>query len=45
MREISITVNQPAWDDEDFDYLLERLGAVLGTEIPSGEYTIGEVDR
>jgi hypothetical protein len=45
VTEIRITVNQPHWDDEDFDYLMEKLGAVLGSEIPSGEYDIEEVDQ
>lgn len=45
-RQILITIDMPkGWDDEDFDYVTERLGYVLARDLTSLDYTIQEFTK
>lgn len=45
-RQILINIDQPdGWDDEDFDYIMERLGYVLARDLSKSAFTIEEVDQ
>lgn len=44
-REIRIKIDQPdGWDDEDFDYIMERLGYVLARDLSKSAFSIEEID-
>jgi hypothetical protein len=43
---IGISLEIPdGWDEEDFDYLMEKLGYVLARDLPSVAYEIEEVEK
>lgn len=44
-RQILITIDMPTgWDEEDFDYVTERLGYALARDLPSCGYEIKEIE-
>lgn len=45
-RQILITVELPiGWDEEDFEYLTERLSYTLARDLPKVAYTVQEFEK
>lgn len=45
-REIRIAIDIPeGWDEEDFDYIMERLGYVLARDLSKCSFTIEEIKK
>ena len=44
-RQILITVDQPDWDSEDWEYLLDTLNYAVNREAPADRYTIQEFEK
>ena len=45
-KQILITIDAPkGWDEEDWDYLVERLGYTLSRELIKSSYTIQEFEK
>lgn len=43
--EILVTVDQPNWDPEDFDELVERIQIAVSDMVPCEHYTIQEFEK
>lgn len=43
MKRYVIEIDQPDWDEEDFDWLEERLNGILSSILVREDYTIQEV--
>ncbi len=44
-RQILITYDQPIWDEEDHDWLMERLSGILSGLLTQEDYTIQEFEK
>lgn len=44
-RQILITIDQPHWDEGDWEYLRGRVEYAVSTEVPSDHYTIQEFTK
>lgn len=45
MKQILITIDQPHWNEEDHDYLIERIQDVVYQEVPSDHFTVQEITK
>ena len=44
-RQILIVVDQPHWDDQDWEYMLSKVEYAVNTEVPADRYTIQEFEK
>lgn len=44
-RQILITIDQPAWDPEDWEYLTEMIDYAINRTVPADRYTIQEFEK